>query len=121
MNGIEKIYEDMLDHQHRDIKSAWEDAKLSASAETIMKTIVDCYCGDIADSLTDLSLKCFVPTPRLHRIFCEELLLKCMENDHPNNLWDRLSATLADEDEEEEEEDEIATIINKVLKELHNR
>lgn len=122
MNGIEKIYEDMLDHQRRDIKSAWEDAKLSAEAEKIMKTIVDCYCGDIADSLTDLSLKCFVPTPRLHRIFCEELLLKCMENDHPNNLWDRLSATLADEDEEEEEEeDEITAIINKVLKELHNR
>lgn len=122
MNGIEKIYEDMLDHQRRDIKSAWEDAKLPAEAEGIMKSIVDCLCGDIAEMLSEFSIECFVPTPRLHRIFCEELLLKCMENDHPNNLWDRLSATLADEDEEEEEEeDEITAIINKVLKELHNR
>lgn len=123
MNGIEKFYEDMLDHQRRDIKSAWEDSKLSASAETIMKAIVDYYCGDIADLLTKLSLACFVPTPRLHRIFCEELLLKCMEIDRPDNLWDRLSAIFADEDEEEEEEeeDEITAIINKVLKELHNR
>lgn len=122
MNGIEKLYEDMLDHQHRDIKSAWEDAILPAEAEKIMKNIVDCYCGDIADMLTELSLKCFVTTPKLHRIFCEELLLKCMEYDHPNRLSDRLSAILADEDEEEEEEeDEITAIINKVLKELHNR
>lgn len=122
MNVGEKLYEDMLDHQRRDIKSAWKDAKLPADAEEIMKSIVDCYCGDIADSLTDLSLKCFVPTPRLHRIFCEELLLKCMEIDRPDNLWDRLSAIFADEDEEEdEEEDEITAIINKVLEELHNR
>lgn len=126
MNGIEKLYEDMLDHQHRDVESAWEDAKLSVLAETRMKIIVNCYCGVIADTLTDLSLKCFVPTPRLHRIFCEELLLKCMEIDRPDNLWDRLSAILTDgdedeEEEEEEEEDEITAIINKVLKELHNR
>lgn len=124
MNGIEKIYEDMLDHQRRDIKSAWEDAKLPADAEEIMKSIVDCYCGDIANLLTKLSLACFVTTPKLHRIFCEELLLKCMEYDHPNRLSDRLSAILAEEDEdeeEEEEEDEITAIINKVLKELHNR
>lgn len=122
MNVREKLYEDMLDHQRRDIKSAWEDAKLPADAEEIMKSIVDCYCGDIANLLTKLSLACFVPTPRLHRIFCEELLLKCMEIDRPDNLWDRLSAIFAGEDEEEEEEeDEITAIINKVLKELHNR
>ena len=123
MNVREKLYEDMLDHQRRDIKSAWEDAKLSAEAEKIMKTIVDCYCGSLAGFLTELSLMCFVPTPRLHRIFCEELLLKCMEIDRPDNLWDRLSAIFADEDEEEEEEeeDEITAIINKVLEKLHNR
>ena len=124
MNGIEKIYEDMLDHQRRDIKSAWEDAKLPAEAEEIMKSIVDCLCGDIAEMLSEFSIECFVPTPRLHRIFCEELLLKCMENDHPNKLWDRLCADLADADEDEEEdeeEDDITAIINKVLEELHNR
>ena len=122
MNFREKLYEDMLDRQHRDVKSAWEDAKLPADAEEIMKSIVDCYCGDIANLLTKLSLACFVPTPRLHRIFCEELLLKCMEIDRPDSLWDRLSAIFAGEDEEEEEEeDEITAIINKVLKELHNR
>lgn len=124
MNFREKLYEDMLDRQHGDIKSAWEDAKLPAEAEKIMKVIVDCYCGSLAGFLTELSLMCFVPTPRLHRIFCEELLLKCMEIDRPDNLWDRLSAIFADEDEEEEEEeeeDEITSIINKVLKELHNR
>lgn len=124
MNTREKLYEDMLDHQRRDIKSAWEDAKLPADAEEIMKSIVDRYCGDIANLLTKLSLACFVPTPRLHRIFCEELLLKCMEIDRPDNLWDRLLATLTDGDEDEEEdeeEDDITAIINKVLKELHNR
>lgn len=123
MNDIDKHFEDLLNNQRRDIKSAWEDAKLPADAEEIMKSIVDCYCGDIANLLTKLSLACFVPTPRLHRIFCEELLLKCMEIDRPDNLWDRLSAIFADEDEEEEEEeeDEITAIINKVLKELHNR
>jgi len=122
MNVREKLYEDMLDHQRRVIKSAWEDAELPAEAEEIMKTIVDCICGGIADILTDLSFRCLTPTDRLHRIFCEELLLKCMEIDRPDNLWDRLSAIFADEDEEEEEEeDEITAIINKVLKELHNR
>ena len=47
-----------------------------------------------------------------------------MEIDHPNNMLDRVSAILAEKDEdeeEEEEEDEITAIINKVLKELHNR
>lgn len=122
MNVGEKLYEDMLDHQRKDIKSAWEDVELPAEAEEIMKRIVDCYCGDIATLLTKLSLICFVPTPRLHRIFCEELLLKCMEIDNPNNLLDRWFAIFADEDEEEdEEEDEITAIINKVLEELHNR
>lgn len=122
MNGIEKIYEDMLDHQRKDIKSAWEDAELPTEAEEIMKTVVDCICGGIADILTDLSFRCLTPTARLHRIFCEELLLKCMEIDHPNNLSKRLSAIFADEDEEEdEEEDEITAIINKVLEELRNR
>ena len=124
MNVREKLYEDMLDHQRKDVKSAWEYAELPAKAEKIMKNIVKDYGGDIADILTELSLRCFVPTARLHRVFCEELLLKCMEIDHPNNMLDRLSAVLADEDEEEEEEeeeDDITAIINKVLKELHNR
>lgn len=122
MNTRENLYEDMLDHQRRDVKSAWEYAELPAEAEKIMKSIVKDHGGDIADMLTELSLRCLVPTARLHRIFCEELLLKCMEIDHPNNLWDRLCATLTDEDEDEgEEEDEITAIINKVLKELHNR
>lgn len=124
MNTRENLYEDMLDHQRRDVKSAWEYAELPAEAEKIMKSIVKDLGGDLADMLTELSLRCLVPTARLHRIFCEELLLKCMEIDHPNNMLDRLSAILADKDEDEdevEEEDEITAIINKVLKELHNR
>lgn len=122
MNTRENLYEDMLDHQRRDVKSAWEYAELPAEAEKIMKYIVKDCVGDIADVLTELSLRCLVPTARLHRIFCEELLLKCMEIDHPNNMLDRLSAILAEkDDDEDEEEDEITAIINKVLKELHNR
>lgn len=122
MNTRENLYEDMLDHQRRDVRSAWEYAELPAEAEKIMKSIVKDFGGVIADMLTELSLRCLVPTARLHRIFCEELLLKCMEIDHPNNMFDRLSAILADKDEDEgEEEDEITAIINKVLKELHNR